>query len=189
LTSLPKVIDVTLDPAIALLIVLCTALLFASAALHKFRDLRRFEEIFAAYGLMPAATRLPVARAVPSLEVLVAAGLLLEVSRTAATCVGIALLSAYAVAIAINLSRGRRDLACGCGGPDDRRPIAAWMIWRNILIASVSALVMLPWSSRPLALTDMITIGCGAAAAVLVYLCLDSLLGRASRWSAQTRVS
>jgi hypothetical protein len=32
----------TIDPAIAFLVVACTMLLFAAAAVHKLRDLRRF---------------------------------------------------------------------------------------------------------------------------------------------------
>lgn len=179
----------SIDPAIAVLIAACTALLFAGAAIHKLRDLRRFDEIFAAYGLLPLAARLRLSRAVPVLEALVAAGLLLDVTRIAAACVGIVLLLTYAGAIAVNLLRGRRELACGCGGPDDRRPIAPWMVWRNILFAVMLLAVMLPWSPRPLGLTDSVTIGFGTAACVLVYLCLDRLLGRSGRLSAELRMS
>jgi hypothetical protein len=179
----------TIDPAIAALIVACIALLFAGAAIHKLRDLRRFDEIFTAYGLLPWAARLRLSRAVPLLEVLVAGALLLDVTRIAAACVGIALLLAYAGAITVNLLRGRRELACGCGGPDDRRPIAAWMVWRNILFAAALFPVMLPWSPRPLGPTDLLTIGCGTAACALVYLCLDRLLGRTGRLSAELRMS
>ena len=178
-----------IDPAIAILIVACVALLFAGAAIHKLRDLRRFEEIFAAYGLVPLPAGSPLARAVPLLEALVAAGLLFDPSRPAATRVGIVLLLAYAVAMAVNLLRGRRDLACGCGGPDDRRPIAAWMVWRNTMIATLAGLAMLPHSPRPLIPTDLVTIGFGTAACALVYLCLDRLLGRSGGLSAQLRMS
>ena len=179
----------SIDPAIAALIVACGALLFASAALHKFRDLRRFDEIFAAYGLPPSATRLRLSRVVPLLEALVAGGLLLDVTRTAAACVGIVLLLAYAGAITVNLLRGLRELACGCGGPDDRRPIAPWMVARNILCAASLLPVMLPWSARPLGATDLVTIGFGTATCALVYLCLDRLLGRTGRLSAELRMS
>ena len=179
----------TIDPAIAALIVACITLLFAGAALHKVRDLRRFDEIFTAYGLLPLAARLRLSRAVPFVEALVAAGLPFEVARTAAACVGIVLLLGYAAAISVNLLRGRRELACGCGGPDDRRPIAPWMVWRNVLFALVLFPVMLPWSPRPLELTDMVTIGFGTATCALVYLCLDRLLGRAGRLSAELRMS
>jgi hypothetical protein len=63
------------------------------------------------------------------------------------------------------------------------------MVWRNILIAASLALVMLPWSPRPLAPTDLVTIAFGAASSALVYLCLDRLLGRTGRLSAQLRMS
>jgi hypothetical protein len=183
-------IAMTLDPAVAALVVACTALLFGAAAIHKLRDLRRFDEIFAAYGVFPALARLGLARAVPVLEALVAAGLPFDATRDVAAGVGIALLLAYAAAIGLNLSRGRRDLACGCGGPDDRRPIASWMVWRNIFIAALSAaIVMLPWSSRALVPTDWVTIGFGTVTCALVYLCLDRLLGRTARLSAQLRMT
>ena len=102
---------------------------------------------------------------------------------------GILLLSAYAAAIAVNLGRGRRDLACGCGGPDERRPIAAWMVWRNILIAlAAGAAAFAPWSDRPLTLTDGVTVVCGVLTLALIYLCADQLLGTAQR-SAQLKGS
>jgi hypothetical protein len=168
----------SVDPAVACLIIACTELLFAVAAIYKLRDLRRFAEIFAAYGVLPLGVARRVAPVVPLFELVVAFGLLFEGSRKLVMCVGIVLLLAYAVAIAINLYRGRRDLACGCGGPDDRRTIAGWMVWRNLGIASLMAAALLPWSDRPFAPTDAVTIGCGAVACALVYLCLDRLLGR-----------
>lgn len=178
----------TLDPAIARLVVACTALLFAAAALHKLRAPRQFEEIFAAYGLLPLAFGRLASRAVPLLEAAVAGGLLFDGSRTAATCVGSGLLLGYAGAIAVNLRRGRRDLACGCGGPDDRRPIASWMVWRNIGIAVLLAAALLPWSPRPLVPTDGVTIGFGTATGALLYLCLDRLLGRTGRVTDELRI-
>jgi Methylamine utilisation protein MauE len=177
-----------IDPAIAILVVACTMLLFAAAALHKLRNLRRFGEIFAAYGLLPLPLQRLVARAVPLLEAAVAVGLPFEASRMAAAFVGIVLLLAYAAAIGVNLRRGRRDLACGCGGPDDRRLIAGWMIWRNIGIAVLLAAAMLPWSPRSLVVTDAVTIGFGTATCALVYLCLDRLLGHTARTTDELRI-
>jgi len=168
-------IDLTIDPAVAALIVSCAAVLFAAAALHKFRDLRRFDEIFAAYGLLPRVTRGRLSRLVPLLEAGVAAGLLFGISRVAAACVGVLLLLAYATAIAVNLGRGRRDLACGCGGPDDRRSIAPYMVWRNVGMGVLLLGVIAPWDLRELGLTDAVTVVFGTATLVLVHLCLDNL--------------
>jgi Methylamine utilisation protein MauE len=174
-------IEPTIDPAVAALIVCGVALLFAGAAFHKFRDLRRFDGVFAAYGFLSWATRGRVSRLVPVLESGVALGLLFGISRVTAAGIGVLLLLTYAAAIAINLGRGRRDLACGCGGPDDRRPIAPYMVWRNLAIAMLLLALMLPWSTRVLGRTDAVTIGFGTTALALLYLCLDGLSGRAAR--------
>src|ERR1700760_1702279 len=106
-----------LDPAIGLVLIAGLALLFVSASLHKMRDLRRFDAIFAAYGLLPILARWHLSWGIPAAELAVAGGLLFDDSRPYAAAVGIVLLLTYATAIGINLKRGRRDLACGCGGP------------------------------------------------------------------------
>lgn len=165
-----------LDPAIGLLLVATVALLFASASAHKLRDLRRFEEIFSAYGVLGAVSRWHLAWVVPALELAVAVGLLFDLSRPYAASIGVVLLLAYAAAITLNLRRGRRDLACGCGGPDERRPIAPWMVWRNILVALVLAIALVPWTTRPLNLTDAVTVIFGLLTLALVYLCVDQLM-------------
>jgi Methylamine utilisation protein MauE len=177
-----------LDPAIGLLMIAAIALLFGSAGVHKLRDLKRFEEIFSAYGLVTSAARWHFSRVIPILELAVAAGLLFDASRTWAGAVGIGLLSTYAAAITVNLRRGRRDLACGCGGPDERRPIAPWMVWRNIVIALVLAGALAPWTVRPLNFTDAVTVTFGLLTLALIYLCVDQLMGYLQR-AAQIRGS
>ncbi len=170
-----------LDPAIGLLSTAAIALLFASAGVHKLRDLRRFDEIFSAYGLLTGVARLRLSWSVPVLELAVAGGLLFDESRPSAATVGIVLLLTYATAIAVNLKRGRRDLACGCGGPDERRPIAPWMVWRNIVIALCLAATFAPWTTRPLTLTDAVTVVFGLLTLALIYLCVDQLMGYLQR--------
>lgn len=165
-----------IDPAIGTLLAGAFAVLFASAALQKARGFRHFAEVFRAYRLLPAS--LPVAAAVPVLELAVAAGLLLPATRTAAAVTGAALLLLYALAIGVNLRRGRRELSCGCGGPEDRRPIAAWMIVRNGLLAVALGSVALPWSARALQAADFLTVAGGMAVAALLYMSSDRLLGQ-----------
>jgi methylamine utilization protein MauE len=174
-----------LDPAIGLLLVAAVALLFASAGAHKLRDLKRFDEIFSAYGLLTLVGRLRLSWSIPALELAVAGGLLFDESRPYAASVGVLLLLTYAAAIAVNLMRGRRDLACGCGGPDERRPIAPWMVWRNVLLALCVAITLAPWTSRPLNFTDAVTVVFGLLTLALIYLCVDELMGylqRSAQW-------
>jgi Methylamine utilisation protein MauE len=166
-----------IDPAIGALLSGAFALLFASAALHKLLDRDGFGRVFRAYGVVPPSLG-RLSALVPLLELTVGAGLLTAGARSGAAATGVALLVTYATAIAINLGRGRRDLACGCGGANDERPIAAWMVWRNLLLGALLALIRLPWSSRPLGAADAITIGAGTSVAALLYMSLDTLLGR-----------
>jgi hypothetical protein len=168
---------VTVDPAVAAIVGACSALLFGGAAVHKLRDIRRFDEIFAGYGLLIVPASPGAARLVPVLELLVACGLLFAVSRPFAALGGVLLLWVYAGAISVNLLRGRRDLACGCGGPYDRRPIASWMVWRNVTVSLALLALVLPLGARSLELTDAVTIAFGSVTAVLLYLCTDGLLG------------
>ncbi len=175
-----------IDPALGNLLAAVFALLFASAAIHKLRDLAGFADAFAAYALLPAgAARL--AWLVPVLELVVATGLVLGAARAVASAAGAALLLVYAVAIGVNLRRGRRDLACGCGGPLERRPIAPWMVWRNLALAGLMALLLLPPSVRPLQAADALTIGAGTAVVALLYMSLERLLGRVAPQAALLR--
>jgi len=166
-----------IDPAVGALLAGAFALLFVSAAFHKLVDLRAFTETFRAYAVVPQGLAW-LAPAVPLLELTVGAGLLAGASRTGAAASGVALLLTYAGAIGINLARGRRDLACGCGGANDQRPIAAWMVWRNLLLAALLAATLRPWLARPLDAADAVTIGAGTAVAALLYMSVDGVLGR-----------
>jgi hypothetical protein len=165
----------TLDPVAGLLLVASFMILYASAALHKLRHFEQFDSVFKAYDLLPRPTRRYAARALPWLELGVALGLPARSSRPFAAAGGIVLLLGYALAMAINLRRGRYALACGCGGVGEERPIAAWMVWRNALLALFLGTVLWPWSARALTLIDAFTIACGAGVIVLVYLSLDEL--------------
>jgi hypothetical protein len=172
---------VMLDPAIGGLMVGCFALLFVTAAAHKLRDLPQFAQVFAAYGIAPVINRWQLSWLVPVVEIAVALGMLLPPARGAAVAAGAALLIGYAIAIGINLRAGRTAIACGCGGADQRRPIAAWMVWRNLLLALVLSLALLPWSARTLAWTDAATIGFGLTCIALLYWCAERLLGEQQR--------
>jgi hypothetical protein len=163
-----------IDPAIGLLLCAAMALLFGSAAVYKLRDFRGFKEVFAAYEVAPGRSTL--ALTVPLAELAVAVGLLFDESRLYAIAMGVVLLLSYAAAIAINVRRGRTDLACGCGGPAaERRPIAAWMVWRNILLALVLAVELVPWSERPLGFTDAVTVVFGLLCLSMLYLSAEQL--------------
>jgi hypothetical protein len=176
-----------LDPGIGSLIVVAFALLFAHAALNKWRNVAEFGAVLANYRLLPAWSVTAAAIAVPAVESAIALLLLASATRPAAAIAGAVLLVAYGGAIAINLRRGRRDLDCGCAGPADRRPIAAWMVWRNVVLAAAIAAASGPWSGRALGWVDLVTVGGGLAVLVLLYVTIDRLLGRVMPRGAELR--
>jgi Methylamine utilisation protein MauE len=167
-----------LDPDIGILIVTGTAILLTSASVQKWRVLPEFERVLTAYRIVPDRSLSALARLLPALEFAIAVGLAFRTTRPGSALAGAALLLAYAGGIAINLRRNRLDLDCGCAGPNARRPIARWMVIRNVSIAVLLACAAAPWATRPLALPDCLTIGGGLAVAVFLYLATDRLLGQ-----------
>jgi hypothetical protein len=167
-----------MDPALGILVACAFALLFAHAAWHKWRERERFAATLAAYGLLPGWLAAVGGYLVPLVETAVAALLLVPPARPAVALIGIMLLLTYALAIGVNLRRGRRDLDCGCTGPADRRPIAAWMVWRNLVLATLLAAIVPAWGVRPIGGIDALTILAGLVAIVPVYGTVDRLVGQ-----------
>jgi hypothetical protein len=167
-----------LDPDIGILIVAAMAMLLTGASLHKWGALAEFEVILAAYRLLPDWALPHTARFLPALELAIATGLVVPITRRWSALIGALLLLTYGSGIAINLWRKRLDLDCGCAGPGDRRSIAPWMVVRNLLLAVSLAVVTLPWKLRPLEAPDVLTLGGGLAVLVLLYLAVDRLLGQ-----------
>jgi Methylamine utilisation protein MauE len=87
----------------------------------------------------------------------------------------------------VNLARGRGELDCGCGAGDASRPIAPWMVTRNLVLALALATTLVPWRLRPLLPTDALTVGAGVTVATLLYSCLERLLGRLAPRTAALR--
>jgi uncharacterized membrane protein len=166
-----------IDPALGSLIAAAIAVLFATAAVHKFRDLKHFTAVVAAYRIVPGVLARRLAWTIPCAELTVALALLWPVTRPWAAWTALGLLVLYAASMGLNLARNRRDLDCGCLAAGHRRPIAPWMVWRNVLLALCALVTALPWTSRALTGADLLTIIGGATASFVLYLALDRLLG------------
>ena len=130
------------------------ALLFASAAWHKLRDLAGVPR--GAARLSPAAAPSLVPVAAPAL-----AGAELAVAVGAAgagagarrrRCGALALLALYAVAIAVNLARGRRDDRLRLRRPGARQPLSEWLLARNALLVAAALSALGRAAPRPLGL-------------------------------------
>lgn len=169
------------DPALQLALSGATALLFLSAAVHKLRGFGDFRTALGAYDVLPAAALGPAAGALAAAEVAIGVGCLLPGVAPAACIAGAGLLALYSGAIALNLSRGRRSIDCGCGGPGGRRPISAGLLARNAALAALLLLAALPAGARPIVWLDAVTAVSLLAALALLHAALDVALANAAR--------
>jgi hypothetical protein len=168
-----------IDPAVVLLLSTCSAALFGSAALHKLAALQEFKTALRGYEILPGHIVGAVSYVLPLCESLIAISLCLEALRARAIVAAAFMLLTYALAIAVNLKRKRRYIDCGCAGFGERRPIAPWMVVRNLACALLLiAFDVLPWSARALRWTDVVTVGGGTLIIAFLYLTAQELLGR-----------
>lgn len=172
-----------IDPAFSAIVALSAALLFGAAALHKLADWPRFRAALAGYRIAPDRLLPGLAVAVVALELAAVALLPLPASRPAGALVAAGLLASYAIAISVNLRRGRTNIDCGCFGVGARNTISRWMLIRNLLLAVLVCAAALPVSDRALTALDSLTIG-GAVICLAILYAAQEVLQRVGLRSA-----
>jgi hypothetical protein len=167
------------DPVTVGTLVGALALVMFAAAWHKFSEPDLFAGALAAYRLLPQAAVPAVARALPFAEVAIGAFALLPATRAAALVALAALMLSYALAIGINLARGRRDIDCGCGG--ESHPLSWALVLRNLVLAAAALMASRPTLERSMEWVDAVTLVLGVLAFYALYLMADELLRQATR--------
>jgi uncharacterized membrane protein YphA (DoxX/SURF4 family) len=120
-------------------------LLFLSAGARKLMHWQEFRGVVAAYRVLPESSTTGVAAAVVALELLLGAAAILDRGMPL-TGIGIAvMLAVFAVAMAINLRRGRTAIDCGCFQTALRQQLEWRLVARNI----VCSLIVLLASMAP----------------------------------------
>jgi hypothetical protein len=147
----------------ALAAVVFQALLFLRAAWHKAGDYGRFLGFVADYRLLPEPLLAPVSRTLIGLEFAVVAMLLWPPLATCGAIGAMALLGLYALAIAINLLRGRTRIECGCGGA--AQPLSWLLVGRNLGLMALAALAMF----APPALAGLLPTAMALVAGLLAF--------------------
>jgi methylamine utilization protein MauE len=162
-----------IDPLITIVIATSLALLFLLAARHKISAHRRFEAQLAAYRILPDSLVSPVARVLPWLEIAVAASLLFAITRPVGAVLAAAMLTLYALAMGINLKRGRSQIDCGCG--DTPQSLSALLLLRNCVLTVGALLLLAPVATRPLNTMDMLFAVLFVAACSFSYSMFEQL--------------
>ena len=161
----------TLDPLISLAGYLGLALIFVAASIHKLGDLPGFRGVLVSYALLPPILVAPAPAALGVAELLVAVGL--AARQPQAALAGAGLLALYALAMAVNLARGRRLLDCGCSTRPRR---LSWqLVGRNLALVGMSVALLIPPGERALGWLDVFTVVCALAAAASLHGAVDNL--------------
>jgi hypothetical protein len=172
-----------IDPALEHVLRGGLAVLLASGAVQKLRDLPRFRAAVAGYALLPERASGAAAAGFVLAEAALALGCLLPETlavRGFALAAAALLFAVYGAAIGVNLARGRRALDCGCGGPAARVPISGWLVARNALLAAAALACASGAAPRALAAADVVTIAGGVAALALLWTAAHGLLAHAA---------
>jgi len=152
-----------MDPLLALTLALGLAALLAASAWHQLARPHEWLSVVRNYQLLAPALSAPAAAGVIVGELIVAAGLMWPPARTRAGVACAALLGLFAVAMWINIRRGRTEIDCGCFGSRSTQGIAPWMVWRNIVLGACSLALALPRGARELSALDLVVcVGCVA---------------------------
>jgi len=150
---------------------LLVALVFVSAAIGKFTHSAEFQGVVARYRLLPQWLLMPVAYGLPPAEAATGVALMAGAAAPWAAWVAIALLLVFALAMGINLLRGRRNIDCGCFQSALRQTLSWTLVLRNVLLAAV----LVPTLAPSAAATGAWTTATGLLAGGVLFLILQSL--------------
>ncbi|MCC6763663.1 MAG: methylamine utilization protein MauE [Deltaproteobacteria bacterium] len=170
-----------LDPAVTLAARAAFALLFAGAAWHKLRDRSGFAAVLAGYRVLPERVVPAAGAALAALELATAGAWLVPGAARGAALATVALLAVYALAIGVNLARGRRAIDCGCGVGGAAQPIGEGLVARNVLLAAAALATLRPTAPRALGWLDAPTVAGVVVVAACAWTAAHGLAAAAAR--------
>jgi uncharacterized membrane protein YphA (DoxX/SURF4 family) len=130
-------------PEVTIAIRTLVALVYLAAAFGKMRHWTAFQGVISNYRLLPGFLAAPVAYALPPVEALLGAALLLGLAFPWPEAGAAALLLLFAVAMGINIRRGRRHIDCGCFQSALKQTLSWTLVVRNVVMALLLGLAML----------------------------------------------
>lgn len=156
-----------IDPVIHYLLVCLLALVFLQGGAGKLTARDEFQGVVTSYHLLPSAIVPAFAALLPLAELAAGIAVVLPATRLLGATLAFALLMLFALAMAINLARGRTEIDCGCFKSGFRQTISGWLVGRNVLLAAGAALLWLPAGARATGSFDVFLV---IAASLMLFL-------------------
>ncbi len=157
------------------------ALILLLAAIDKLRDLDLFAVVVEQYRLLPRGVGRLVAVVVPVAEIVAAVMLLWPAARVAGAVLACTLLLGFAAAMAINLLRNRRDIACGCGGLGGTQSLSWPLVARNGVLALLALAGAGEGAARAFTWLDLVTVLGATLALLALYSAFTQLSANGPR--------
>ncbi|WP_342805105.1 MauE/DoxX family redox-associated membrane protein [Alteromonas sp. M12] len=157
--------------------------LFVRAAIHKLQASNReyYKQLFADYGVTKPKLASALSYVLGALELIIAVALIFEATRTNASIIAALLLSIYLTGMAIQLIQGKRDINCGCSGPNSHIKVSWPLILRNAVLVPLVLICTLPTAGFASSLWFAVLMT--GAFLILTYSCVENLIANAQKIS------
>jgi hypothetical protein len=159
-----------IDPILQSTAALTLALVFGIAGVGKMMAWAELEGVIRNYRIAPGALAPLLSRVVPPVEILVTIAVLIPATRALGGLGALVLLTVFAVAMGINLLRGRTDIDCGCFRSTLRQNLSWWLLVRNAILAVLALGCLMAPAERDLGWADSFVIVMASLVLLLSYL-------------------
>jgi hypothetical protein len=149
--------------------------LLGAAAIHKAARWTHSLSVMRRFAGVPGALAAPALGAALALESAAAAMLLVGRGRAAGAVLAVLIFGLYAALIARAVAQGRRDVDCGCSFGPALRPLGAFQIARNLVLAALAAFIA-GVAAHGGAVSGRATLAVGGLALLALYGALDQVM-------------
>lgn len=181
--------DLLAEPSVTLTLRVFLALMFATAAVSKLGHAEEFYGVVRNFRILPDGASRAVAMVLPVVELAVAAGLLIRSLAVPAAVTAAGLLMIFAVALAINVMRGRTAIDCGCFRNGLKQQVSWLMVLRNAALTAVALAVAILLPQTPAAGLAQTFVGIAAGSVAMLLYVSASMLGGLSAAQRSTGMS
>ncbi|OLL30931.1 methylamine utilization protein MauE [Burkholderia sp. SRS-W-2-2016] len=170
-----------IDPVVSTAALAITSIVTLTLALPKLARQAELREAVAGFALLPQVLVAPVAFMLPLAEIGAVLAALVPATRVFGATALAALFVLFALALGINVARGRTDIDCGCNGFRQSGTHVSHSIgWahvaRSLLLAALAVLVCVPQSTRAVVWFDYLSVLGATLVAVAAFFTVDVLL-------------
>jgi hypothetical protein len=171
-----------IDPVFITTGSLFVGLLLIVSALHKVRHMDDFSAAIRGYEIVPLPLEIVPVLLLPLVEGVAGIGLLVPATAAMAGYLAAGLFALYGLLIAVSLYRGKLEIDCGCHFGQRESRLSFWMIPRNLVLALLALLPVVPVVERSFVLADFINIAGGVLFLGLIYMSVEELLSNRSHY-------